>query len=483
MSMKPYPFHGFNLFRQKDSHLGDGRRKTALYLRDVETGKTIAQKDVRERKGEVFEDTVAGKAAELVLSQRDVLLQLARDGKFPRLKLESYLLLRWEDIRVTRKWAGKVDVFRANWEGEFGQRVGGLCLFDEQLKDRLETIVESLTSRQKNHREYSEEERNYWRFLGNLLDEAVQDGLLPENPVKNMLIKSGRRESGTALRNLAKRSFSDEEFARLVEACVNTQDAIHRAVLLRAFTGVTVSELCGLNIGDVKRAAALAPTGTSEASGETIWIEISRVYSQKQYCEPQLSSLLPERFCYRRIPCPQAVGLLLSQQIRERKKEGATTDDALFVADGKCLTPNAVKELENKLAELALVDPINLPFGRGSKWGRFRGDLLRANATYHFRETCRLNESEIAAVLGTTPPHTYASSYVDWTFPIVQAYLCEKMERWCGRFLRVDGCGCRAEHTSPIVSDTLIQGTATRDFDITLSSGTGLDLYVGGTTR
>lgn len=216
---EPYPFHGLPIYRSNDMEVADGRKKTRLYLKKPGEKENIDTRNVASHKGEPFEETVKAMAQKMVTENRDALLQLVKDGNFPQLSIDSIYYLCEPDIRRIKTWAGKAEVYRTNWEKGLQQALGELTLTDPQLGEKIEAAVNDLMQRKAAHRLMSDKERECWIFLGDLLDYAVEQGILAKNPIKALAAKSRNREAGEVLRNLAKRSFSEEEIAKFDDEC------------------------------------------------------------------------------------------------------------------------------------------------------------------------------------------------------------------------------------------------------------------------
>ncbi len=462
-------FHGFEIRRQHDVKLADGRTRTTLYL--YCGGKKLDEIVVSERKGIAFETSVDEKIHELVKKNCAKILDLVRNGEYTDISLDGFYFLVGEKVAVSQKWLRNAVTYRKIWADTLCAQIGDFKLSDAKLLEKLKSAPELFSSK-TSHREISGEEIQCRRFIGGLLRYAEQDGLIAEGISKEILKNTKTHESTIALRALAKRSFSQVEFARFVELCLNKDEPVYHAILLRALTGLTIAVVCGLNIGDYQ--SYQFPT----SDGERIcWLSVTKEYKQPRREEPALTYLLDGAFAYHRFPCTDEVNSILSRQKRERKKTdpSAGNDAPLFVGkDGKRLTPNEVKEAEEQLISEAVLSPINLPIGRGSKGGRFRGEFLRANARYHFHCSSYLDDQEASVLLGVKPTEVYATNYVDWSHPYVLVMLREKLERWHRQFLNVKNTGCNPS----LYQATVISGTAHKDTTIMFRSAYGVAVAI-----
>lgn len=429
-------FHGFEIRRQHDIQLTDGRARTTLYL--YCDNKKIDKSVVSERKGIAFEASVSD--ATHILAKRNCakILNLVRNSKYPELTLDGFYFLTGEKVAESQKWLRNAVTYRKIWADTLREQAGDFKLLDENLLEKLEN-TKALSASRKSRKEISDEEIQIRRFLGGLLRYAEQDALIAEGASVALLKNTKTRESTIALRALAKRSFSRLEFARFIELCLSEDEPVYRAILLRALTGMTIATVCGLDIGDYK--SFQFPTSTND---RICWLNITKEYKQTRNSEPMIAYLLDGVFAYHRFPCTDEVNWVLLLQKRERKKADPDigSDAPLFVGkDGMRLTPNEVKAAEEELIGKAISSPINLS-GRGSKDGRFRGDFLRANARYYFHYSSYLDDQESSVLLGVKPTEVYATNYVDWSHPYVLVMLREKLERWHRQFLNVQGSGC-----------------------------------------
>ncbi len=462
-------FHGFEIRRQHDAPLGDGRTRTTLYL--YCGGKKVDAIVVSERKKIPFETWVNEKTHELVKSNCIKILDLVREGKYTDLTLDGFYYLAGEKIAASQRWLRNAVAYRHIWAETLCDQVGNFTLSDKDLLLNLENTP-ALSASRKSHREMSEEEIRYRRFLGGLLRYAEQSELIAEGT--SVLVFKGTKtcEATIVLKALAKRSFSSAEFARFVNLCLSKDEPVYRAILLRALTGMTIAAVCGLDIGDHQ--FYQFPTSNGE---KIYWLSITKEYKQTRRGEPELTCLLDSSFAYHRFPCTDEVNSILARQKRERKKTdpSAGSDAPLFVGkEGMRLTPNEIKAVEEQLIEDAILSPINLPVGRGGKNGRFRGDFLRANANYYFRNSSLFNDQETLVLLGISPTQTYAIHYVDWSYPYVLVMLRAKMERWHRQFLTAKNVGC----LPTLYQTAAISGTARKDTDILIRSAHGVAVTI-----
>lgn len=465
-----YSIHGFKLRRQHDGKTGDGRTKTVLYL-DC-GGERIDKIDVRERVGEPFEETVRIKAGKLIQANYQRIIDLARDGTYKDLTLDGFYFLCSTFISNAQKWLRNASIYRELWKTTLRSQIGHIKLRDADFLDQLEKVP-ALSASKKSHREMTEEERRIRRFLGGVLEYAEQLKLVPRGIAKAVAKENQTHESTIALKMLAKQSFSAKEFALMLNKTMGWKDPqISRAILLRSLTGMAVETVCGLDLGDYRNYTF--PTSNAE---KIYWLNVTKEYTQSRRGEPVIIYALSSEFAYRRFPCTNVLNTIIRLQISERRKalEPGEKDGPMFTgSDGLRLSPNELKTAEAQLIDASICSPLNLPVGRGSKAGRFRGDFLRANARFYLRKMALLNDQEVDVVLGVKPRQTYASHYVDWTFPYVLAKLRVKMERWHGRFLKSGS----SEPSPALYRAVMLSGTVQQDTDVLIRSAYGVAVKI-----
>lgn len=464
-----YTIHGFKLRRQHDVTISDGRAKTVLYLDCVER---IDKIDVRERRGESFDDTVRNKATELILSNREKILELARNGTYNDLTLEGFYFLCGTYIGNAQKWLRNARAYRENWSATLRDQIGYIKLTDANLLEQLEKAP-ALSASKNSHKEMTDKERQYRRFLGGVLGYAEQLELVPSGIAKAVAKENQTHESTIALKMLAKQSFSAKEFALMLNKTMGWKDPqIGRAILLRSLTGMAVETVCGLDLGDYRNYTF--PTSNAE---KIYWLNVTKEYTQSRRGEPVIIYALSSEFAYRRFPCTDVLNTIIRLQMHERKKalKPGQKDGPLFTgSDDLRLTPNELKSVEEQLIDTSICSPLNLPVGRGSKAGRFRGDFLRANARFYLRKMALLNDQEVDVVLGVKPRQTYASHYVDWAYPYVLAKLRVKMERWHSRFL-ISG---NSAPSPAVYRAVMLSGTVQQDTDVLIRSAYGVAVKI-----
>ena len=273
-------------------------------------------------------------------------------------------------------------------------------------------IAEAFGKKASSH-SVSQEERVAWGVLSAVFETLCAEEIIESNPIKSLARKKSILPTTVSSRALHQRSFGAEELSDYIRLCSEEDNAnIRCALILRALLGLTVYELCGLNLSSFN-------TGS---------LEIVQAYYQKQKEKPILKERLDSLNSYRRIMCSLFLSQLLSSHKKMRLKEGAESDSPLFVLNGARLEPEALKAYEREILTRVLGD---------NAIDRQRGDFIRSNAEYYFINVCGFTSAETETLLGRDRLHTYAKNYVDWNNVLVLNHMARKLDRWHSRFLKV----------------------------------------------
>ena len=340
-----------------------------------------------------------------------------------------YVRLRRSAIQGLNKWAGKAGEYWSRWDEVLSAHFGKVHISDCTSQLWLEGIMENITHRKSRKMGLGEDERTYWVILGGILECAVvEDGLLPENSLRSLARECRVKLSTIASKDLARRSLDKEELRGLWKVCQEKCEVsdVYPAMLVQVLTGLSVNELCALNVGDWKMGAWVS------------WLEVTKAYEQKRGEEAEMNLLLDSANAYRNVVCSTKVEEVLRQQLnRLLARARAQKNQPLFRgADGKRLTPQTYKRAVSDVLDPLIRHGVHLPFVErgGFLKGEERptlshGEFLRTTMEYYCREG-RMNVSEIAVILGKNREHTFAISYVDWNNEQVLMYLKEKIDRW-----------------------------------------------------
>lgn len=425
----------------------DRRWKTTLYLLTPK-GKPLQKGGATlcSKKGEGAQDLISRAEREIqriAIEQADVILDAVRNGTWPGVTLETYVALRRGAIQAYSKWAGKTETYWRQWDERLCPAVGGVELLQCGDPSAVEEKMEQLTHRKRSKRGYTDTERVDWIILGDLLECACRaDGLLSDNPLRAQARRCREKLSTVASRELARRDLTEYEVAALLDTCLaHPDEAVYDAMILQVLTGLSISELCGLNMGDWQRGNAVS------------WIEVTKAYQQRRGEPPVMTKLLDDASNYRRVVCTGEVEQVLHRLVAKHKGQSRANRDAplIVAADGTRLSPQRYKQAVRDVLDEIIRDGARLPFAE--RGGILRGanrptmahtDLLRNTSAYYFRAVCRCTDAERAALLGYHQSHTYASSYVDWNCELVLVYLRSKIERWHGTIM------CTAAEEKPL---------------------------------
>lgn len=422
----------------KPCEIKDGRWKTTLYLlTPYKKALPKSRVEMCSRKGEGEQDLIVRakqKIPQMAAEHTEAILDAVRSGTWPGMTLETYAALRRREIQTYGKWAGKTETYWRHWEERLCPAVGDVELLQCGDPSKLEEKMEQLTHRKRSKRGYTDAERVDWIILGDLLECAYRvDGLLPDNPLRAQARKCRERLSTVASRGLARRDLTEAEVAALLDTCLaHPDEAVYEAMILQLLTGLTVPEVCGLNVGDWQRGRAVS------------WIEVTKAYKQVRGQMPAMTKLLDDANSYRKVVCTREVEQVLHRLVaNHRGKSRADRGAPLFLdPDGNRLSPQSYKEAVRDVLDEIIRDGARLPFAERNSILRGANrptmahtDLLRNTAAYYFRMVCRCSDAERTAILGLHQEHTVGAVYVDWANEQVLLSLRDKLARWHGRIL------------------------------------------------
>ena len=202
-----------------------------------------------------------------------------------------------------------------------------------------------------------------------------------------------------------------------LQLCLKLDNRVMQAALIiRALLGLTVYELCGLDIGSYKKKPFPC-------------FEIVKWYYQERGKAPEMQ-IEPESLnSIRRVAFSSVMIQFVDSWVDKRKQESAGDSDPLFVDAGERLTPNAVKKAEKKLVGKVLAS---------SELDRQRGDFIRSNAEFYLLNVAGMTNAEAESFLGRDRVHTYGRNYVDWNNGIVLEHVSRKLDRWHSSYLALD---------------------------------------------
>lgn len=448
-------WHGITYRMAVPALVKDGRWATRVYLlapdkKPLNKGGVVLRTRKREEQKDLIK-RVEQKISAMAVEYADVIIAAVRSGTWPGMTLETYVALRRTTIQSYFKWAGRAEGYWSHWDQRLCPVVGKVELLQCADPATVEAEVEQLTHRKRSKRGYTDLERTDWIILGDILECAVRvDGLLDDNPLRAQARKCREKMSTIASKDLARRDLTEEEVASLLDNCLAHRGTVtYDAMILQVLTGLTVPELCALDVGDWQQGNRVS------------WLEITKAYQQERGKPAVMTKLLDDASNYRRVVCTQAVEQLLRRLVdSHRGKSRTDRRTPLFLtSDGVRLSPQTYKSATHDVLDEIILDGAQLSFPQRRSILRGSGrpavshtDLLRTTAAYYIRTVCRCNDAEQSALLGYRQTHTYARSYVDWTNEQVLLYLRNKLKRWHGSILCTDakaekaGQGQSADH-------------------------------------
>lgn len=379
-----------------------------------------------------------------------------------------YVRLRRSAIQGLNKWAGKADEYWNIWDHQLRAVFGEMRISDCATQLPLENIMETITHRRSRKMGFGEEERTYWVVLGGILECAVADELLEDNPLRALVRECKVKLSTIASAELARASLTEEELRALWNACLESRHVsdVYLAMQLQALTGLSIYELCALNVGDWKQSTRVS------------WLEVTKAYKQKRGEAAAMTGMLRSANAYRNVACSAVAEKVLGQQLaRLCADKCASKDQPLFrEPGGGRLTPQTYKKALSAVLDPLIREGVYLPFVErgGFLKGEERptlshGELLRTTMEYYCR-SANMNVSEIAAILGKDREHTFAISYVDWNSEQVLMYLKAKLDRWQKELLSGDAEGGKYS----VIHGFLFHGTAEERAKITVRARHGV---------
>lgn len=420
--MKPIISKDLRYRIAKPSPYKDGRKVARVYFYDKDRSlpKSIANTKLIFSKASGagsdrndFESLVDARAP----SCADKLIHYLSHRKEPSISMATYALLRWKKIDAVKRWAGKEPKYLEMWTQVLRPVFGDINVVDPSRSALLEAM-DKITHRRRKKDPMTPQEHKYWVLLDDILSYACTDTLLnsmnEESPIADKASKAHSKLSTVAGEHLARRSAGREEAEHIFQYCSVRKDEqdVFSAIPIGLMNGMSIKELCGLNIGDYC---------TDKKAGVS-WLQICRIYEQKGKKQPKLTTLMEDANAYRRFPCPKSLSALITAQIKRQKARNITDPDApLFLgSSGTRMTPHQVKTAIDALMAALFHDGVHLDFRAQTHQMEeddpsfFKGELLRATAYYFFRTRTTLSVDEIEVLMGRRPPSVYAQRYIDW---------------------------------------------------------------------
>lgn len=329
---------------------------------------------------------------------------------------------RWqrEYMASEMDWTRPVEEYDEAWktvEDTMGQVQFSQVRTEFQLTRKAKELIEKQFRKVKSVHNIENCEKLVWAILSDMVELMIRAQLLETNPIRAIARKKSILASTLRSRALNQRSFSASQLSQYLQLCLKLDNRVMQAALIiRALLGLTVYELCGLDIGSYKKKPFPC-------------FEIVKWYYQERGKAPEMQ-IEPESLnSIRRVAFSSVMIQFVDSWVDKRKQESAGDSDPLFVDAGERLTPNAVKKAEKKLVGKVLAS---------SELDRQRGDFIRSNAEFYLLNVAGMTNAEAESFLGRDRVHTYGRNYVDWNNGIVLGHVSRKLDRWHSRYLALD---------------------------------------------
>ena len=153
---------------------------------------------------------------------------------------------------------------------------------------------------------------------------------------------------------------------------------------------------------------------------------------------------------YATLPCPKLLSDILLTERRKQRTKKNEMEEAAFLAESivqgenmvwvddrnRVVAPGELSRINRQFIKKAGISDqlIEIPTdGKGtveSNLAYYRGDLFRANFKHYGLLYCRYDPGELAYLLRTKGPDTYARNYCDYANAKLQLILAIKQRRW-----------------------------------------------------
>lgn len=415
-------YYGVQIRQSAICTLKDGRVKTRITVLDPNGKNAHVEKAVIRQTVEDIAADVPKIVEDLIREARPQIVGWLKTGRMD-MTLDECLMVFGDEIAAEAGWNKKMrsvtlPQVRDQYADLFKKTIE-TCRDQNAIPD----AVEELTHQKSSHRRMYEDEEKLWIVLGDVCAALKKWGILNENPAAEVAQRVRKSWPTKVLKNLARDALSRKERRDVVRMCMSEEDekqmTICQAAVLQLYTGMTAAELCGLNVTDWRCDPIMS------------WLEITREYQHKKGEAPELMVELGNNQ-YRRIPCTQEEERLLTQILEKREK---TSEEALFILDGKRLDPaDYLKQINKRLKQLlhdgvvnqSTYSSVQRTYGEGLV---SHAELLRATAAYMMEEIAGMTQAEIGCQLGTNRDTTFGDYYCDWCHPLSMLEIKKKKEK------------------------------------------------------
>lgn len=420
--------------------LKSGHLKCRIYLLSPNKKTAFDEKTIRIKKDKHrFAEAEAKAMDELIDAHYEEIIDWIKSGQLP-LVLNDYYELFKDDIFAFNKWSRKAEMIDQVWHEKLYNMVHAHSLDELGNQRAVEDALEPLTHHRKGKKGYEAAHIEYFMILNGIFQYLVENGFMPENPIKDLYRSLSIKDSTIALENLARTSLSEKEITALVHECLPQckTSSIHAAILVQLFTGLTVNEICGLNL-DAWFYAKVSQTD------KVSWLAITQKYQEKKGDSLVLTNNLENLNQYRRVVCIHFVEKLLALNVRNRKAQNAGKHDPLFVSEsGQRLIPSEMRREINSILERVIQCTPKNYVSRYSRFGKndsrmvARNETLRSTFTFLAHEKAKLSNSKCAALLGIDRVETYAIHYTDWRDLLLMLEMRQQLDRICASVFDFD---------------------------------------------
>ena len=382
---------------------GHGKPRRHVYLLTPDAQKSFAQAPSFRCTDDAAPQKIKQIQQELLLQNRDAITAWLKANALPDVPLALYVFLEQDRIH------NSLGLSRAA-ERRFKLLIHFVNISKIQLFSFLRdynfsnSLIKKIFSTKEN-------QKDIWIALEQVSRLLCKDNIFNENPFSGKSLYFTRSKAEQAAKNIMPKHVDIIYFQCFVNNCLDkvASEPLYGATLLHTLTGLTIYELCGLNIESF------------QAQNCTYSLKIDHIFYQKRYKTPKMTSLLEEESQYRYLPLTPLCASLLCEICASRLSAGATLESPLFIEiSGKRLTPEHLKKFVNPLYKnlFHIENPST------------RTNFVRENFSYYARRICGFTEAQVDVLLGRTPQRTFEQYYPDYNNPGVCFHLAAQLDRW-----------------------------------------------------
>ena len=354
---------------------GHGKPRRHVYLLTPDAQKSFAQAPSFRCTDDAAPQKIKQIQQELLLQNRDAITAWLKANALPDVPLALYVFLEQDRIH------NSLGLSRAA-ERRFKLLIHFVNISKIQLFSFLRDYNFS-NSLIKKFFSTKENQKDIWIALEQVSRLLCKDNIFNENPFSGKSLYFTRSKAEQAAKNIMPKHVDIIYFQCFVNNCLDkvASEPLYGATLLHTLTGLTIYELCGLNIESF------------QAQNGTYSLKIDHIFYQKRYKTPKMTSLLEEESQYRYLPLTPLCASLLSLE---------NDCSALFLYKN-------LFHIENPST---------------------RTNFVRENFSYYARRICGFTEAQVDVLLGRTPQRTFEQYYPDYNNPGVCFHLAAQLDRW-----------------------------------------------------